>query len=171
MRKRSMICPRVDMRGFELTIKLLRSEIEYDVDFETWKVGDSSGLDAKARSRAETSEETADWMSRQVDNSLSEIGGCLKAFSPWVTSRAVTDEIEDNREWIINLVMERGWRGDSRRLASYIHRFVVDSVLYAWYRMVEPSRAQIYGRHVEDDKKMVVGEVRDTQVSNVYFKL
>ena len=44
MRDRKIIQPRVDMRGFELTITLLRCEIEYDVDFETWKVGDVSGL-------------------------------------------------------------------------------------------------------------------------------
>lgn len=47
MRDRKIIQPRVDMRGFELTITLLRCEIEYDVDFETWKVGDVSGLPGK----------------------------------------------------------------------------------------------------------------------------
>lgn len=45
MRDRKIIQPRVDMRGFELTITLLRCEIEYDVDFETWKVVDVSGLE------------------------------------------------------------------------------------------------------------------------------
>ena len=49
MRDRKIIQPRVDMRGFELTITLLRCEIEYDVDFETWKVGDVSGLPGKER--------------------------------------------------------------------------------------------------------------------------
>ena len=49
MRDRKIIQPRVDMRGFELTITLLRCEIEYDVDFETWKVGDVSGLTGKER--------------------------------------------------------------------------------------------------------------------------
>lgn len=52
MRDRKIIQPRVDMRGFELTITLLRCEIEYDVDFETWKVGDVSGLPGKEKSWA-----------------------------------------------------------------------------------------------------------------------
>lgn len=74
MRDRKIIQPRVDMRGFELTITLLRCEIEYDVDFETWKVGDVSGLPGKERAGLETSEETADWMFRQVNDAL--VGGC-----------------------------------------------------------------------------------------------
>ena len=93
MRDRKIIQPRVDMRGFELTITLLRCEIEYDVDFETWKVGDVSSLPGKERAGLETSEETADWMFRQVNAALSEATGHLRAFSPWVLSRAVTDEV------------------------------------------------------------------------------
>ena len=52
MRDRKIIQPRVDMRGFELTITLLRCEIEYDVDFETWKVGDVSGPSRERKSWA-----------------------------------------------------------------------------------------------------------------------
>lgn len=171
MRERRVLSPHVEIRGFELTIRLLRSEIEYDVDFETWKVGESSGLSGKARAGMETSEETADWMFRQVDNSLSEITGCLRAFSPRVTSRAATDEVSDDREWDINLIMERGWRGDSNRLASYLHRYVIDSVLAAWYRMVDPSRSQMYINQSEQDKLKVINEIRETQVRDVYFRL
>lgn len=87
------------------------------------------GPSRERKSWAGDSEETADWMFRQVNDALSEATGHLRAFSPWVQSRAVTDEVKDDREWIINLVMERGWRGDPRRLAVYIHRFVVDSVI------------------------------------------
>ena len=171
MRDRKIIQPRVDMRGFELTITLLRCEIEYDVDFETWKVGDVSGLPGKERAGLETSEETADWMFRQVNDALSEATGHLRAFSPWVQSRAVTDEVKDDREWIINLVMERGWRGDPRRLAVYIHRFVGDSVLSFWYRMVDPSRVQMYASQKEEDRRNIIKEARETQVEDVYFRL
>lgn len=171
MRDRRIIQPRVDRRGFELTITLLRCEIEYDVDFETWKVGDVSGLTGKERAGRETSEETADWMFRQVNDALSEATGYLRAFSPWTMSRAVTDEVSDDREWVINLVMERGWRGDPRRLAVYIHRFVVDSVLSSWYGMVDPSRAGMYESRKEADRRDIINESRETQVNDVYFVL
>ena len=88
-----------------------------------------------------------------------------------VQSRAVTDEVKDDREWIINLVMERGWRGDPRRLAVYIHRFVVDSVLSFWYRMVDPSRVQMYASQKEEDRRNIINEARETQVKDVYFRL
>ena len=39
MRDRKIIQPRVDMRGFELTITLLRCEIEYDVDSRHGRLG------------------------------------------------------------------------------------------------------------------------------------
>ena len=69
------------------------------------------------------------------------------------------------------MVMERGWRGDPKRLAVYIHRFVVDSVLLSWYRMVDPSRVQIYDSLKEDDRRNIINEVRDTQVKDVHFIL
>lgn len=79
--------------------------------------------------------------------------------------------MKDDREWIINLVMERGWRGDPRRLAVYIHRFVVDSVLSFWYRMVDPSRVQMYASQKEVDRRNIINEARETQVKDVYFRL
>lgn len=157
--------------GFELTITLLRSEIEYDVDFETWKVADVSQLRGKDAKANVTSEETGDWMFRQVENALAEVRGALLAFSPRVESRAVTDEVPDDREWVINLIMEPGWRGDARTLSSHIHRFVSDSVLYAWYRMTDPQRAVIYASQMDDDKSALVNEARETQVDNVNFMI
>ena len=79
--------------------------------------------------------------------------------------------MKDDREWIINLVMERGWRGDPRRLAVYIHRFVVDSVLSFWYRMVDPSRVQMYASQKEVDRRNIINEARETRVKDVYFRL
>ena len=66
---------------FEVTIRLLRSEIEYDVDFETYQVSGVSGADAKGRFFLETSEKTADWMMRQVDSAIEDIEAALAACS------------------------------------------------------------------------------------------
>ena len=55
-----------------------------------------------------------------------------------------------------------------RRLAVYIHRFVVDSVLSFWYRMVDPSRAQMYASQKEEDRRNIINEARETQVKDVY---
>lgn len=158
-------------RGFELTITLLRSEIEYDVDFETWKVADGSVMRGRAAGSAVTSEETGDWLFRQVENAVSEVRGALRAFSPKIRSRAVTDEVPDEREWVLSLVMEPGWRGDAGTLASHVHRFVVDSALYAWYRMLDPNRAAIYAGQRDEDRRAVVNEARETRVCDVKFML
>jgi len=56
-------------------------------------------------------------------------------------------------------------------LAVYIHRFVVDSVLSFWYRMVDPSRVQMYASQKEEDRRNIINEARETQVKDVYFRL
>lgn len=164
-------CPRVDCRGFEITIRILRSELEYDVDFETWAVGSVSGATGKGRAALETAEETADWMLRQADNAAADIARMLRAYRPGMASRAVTDETGDDREWLFSLVMEPGWRGDARTLSTYIHRYMADSILAAWYRMTAPDRLPLYQQAVATDRDNIIDEARKTQVKDVYFKL
>lgn len=156
---------------FEVTIRLLRSEIEYDVDFETYQVSGVSGADAKGRFFLETSEKTADWMMRQVDSAIEDIEAALAAYSPRVSSRATTDEVPDNREWVINLMMEPGWRGDSKTMASLAHRFVVNYVLRAWYRMMDPNRYPLYDAEAEREKEKLVNVARSCDIKDVRFIL
>ena len=110
-------------------------------------------------------------MFRQVNDALSEATGHLRAFSPWVQSRDVHEDLKEIKKLILNLVMERGWRGDPRRLAVYIHRFVVDSVLSFWYRMVDPSRVQMNDSQKEEERRNIINEARETQDKDVYFRL
>lgn len=156
---------------FEITIRVLRSELEYDVDFETWAVGNVSGATGKGRAALETSEDTADWMLRQADNAAADIAGMLRAYQPKTASRAVTDETGDDREWLFSLVMEPGWRGDARTLGSHIHRYMVDSILAAWYRMTAPDRLPLYRQAVATDRENIIDEARKIQVSDVYFNI
>ena len=153
---RRKTCPRVDCRGFEITIRILRSELEYDVDFETWAVGNVSGETGKGRAGLETSEDTADWMLRQADNAAADITRMLRAYRPGMASRAVTDETGDNREWLFSLVMEPGWRGDARTLSTYIHSYMADSILAAWYRMTAPDRLPFYQQAVATDRDNII---------------
>ena len=157
-------------RDYELTIQILRSEIEYDVDYSTWKIAEMSDRKGKAQATMETSEETSDWLDRQINDMIDEIKTVCSAYQPHRESRAVTNEAGSDKEWVVSLIMEPGWRGEPKRVASLMHRYIVNGILSAWYGMVAPERVEYYESLKSDAEERLIGEIRAVNMGNIYFR-
>lgn len=63
------------------------------------------------------------------------------------------------------------WRGSFEALGNYIHRYIVDYILYEWFRMTLPSEAPVYLASAEQWEDKVINEARSEDVGAVYFRL
>ena len=63
------------------------------------------------------------------------------------------------------------WRGNFEALGNYIHRYIVDYILYEWFRITLPSEASVYLASAEQWEDKIINEARSEDVRNVYFRL
>ena len=155
--------------GRRICIRLLRDEIKYDVDYDTWKRGQQAE-EPNHRFEMQTDEENADWMQRRITRAVSDIRKKLRAYVK-ERGRMVTDELEDCDEWVISLVMEDGWMGDVDNLCVLMHQYVVDCVLRDWYGLTSGDLAQEYGMRAEADMDDMVDVAREVDLEGVRFCL
>ena len=94
-----------EKRGFSCALKLLRSEIVYDVDYISWKVAQCRISEEGSRAEAQTDQENSDWLTRQVETALDNAKDRISAYVVEM-SRMQTDEDENRDEWDIVLYME-----------------------------------------------------------------
>lgn len=159
-----------EKRGFSCALKLLRSEIVYDVDYISWKVAQCRISEEESRAEAQTDQENSDWLTRQVETALDNAKDRISAYVVEM-SRMQTDEDENRDGWDIVLYMEPGWRGSSKTMNTYIHRYVVDFVLTEWFKMTMPEETAIYVASAEGWLDRFINEARDVVVKDVIFRL
>lgn len=63
------------------------------------------------------------------------------------------------------------WRGNFESLSNYIHRYIVDYILYEWFKMTVPNEAATYLASATDWEDKIINEARSEDVRNVYFRL
>lgn len=63
------------------------------------------------------------------------------------------------------------WRGNFESLGNYIHRYIVDYILYEWFKITLPSEAAVYLTSAEQWESKIINEARSEDVRNVYFRL
>lgn len=160
------------MDGYGCIMKLLRSEVEYDVDFISWKTARCRITDsAEQRAEAQTDKENADWLTRQVELAVAEVKRRISAYVDEHCHRAQTDELKEQEEYVVLLRMERGWRGDVKRMNMFFHKYVVDSVLAEWFRMVMPEEYAGYAASAEHWMDELVNEAKSVVIGPVVFRL
>lgn len=74
-------------------------------------------------------------------------------------------------EYIFRFAFSQEWRGSFEALGNYIHRYIVDYILYEWFRMTLPSEAPVYLASAEQWDSKVINEARSEDVRDVYFRL
>lgn len=74
-------------------------------------------------------------------------------------------------EHIFRFKFSENWKGNFNALGNYIHRYIVDFILYEWFKMTMPSEASVYLASAENWESKVVNEARSEDVRNVFFRL
>lgn len=119
-------------------------------DVENWS--------AKIISEAHSEEDNTLWFYGQLDAAMSNIVSKLK----WCASKSGN---------AIDFTLSPTWKGNFDSLSKYIHRYIVNFILYEWFRMSQPSEAEAYLTSADSLESEVINEARSEDVSNVYFRL
>lgn len=160
-------------RGYVCVVKLRREEIQYDVDFISWKLAKCRVAESEEeRAERQTDDESRDWMGRQIETAFDMVKSKIRAYVSGIGSRISSNSKDGNAsEWNMELLMEPGWRGEVKQLCSYVHKYVVAYVLSEWFRMTLPGEAQAYVEECDAWMNKIVSEVRNVQVKDVIFRL
>jgi hypothetical protein len=71
----------------------------------------------------------------------------------------------------IDFTFSSSWKGNFESLGNYIHRYIVDYILYEWFKMTLPSEATVYLASADQWENKVINEARSDDVRNVFFRL
>lgn len=161
------------IRGYVCVVKLRREEIQYDVDFISWKLAKCRVAESEEeRAERQTDEESYDWIGRQIETAFDEVKSKIRAYVTRIKSRVSSNSKDGNiDEWNLELIMEHGWRGEPKQLCTYMHNYVVAYVLAKWFGITLPSEAANYVQEYNYWMDKIVSEARNTQVKNVIFRL
>lgn len=163
------IHPHYEWLGREICIRLLKDELAYSIDFESWKAAQSRD-DDKAKFEMQTDEESDQWISRTITEAVGQIRKKLRAYVPERT-RMRTDEFTECSEWQIHLLMEPGWTGDADNLCLLMHRYVVDKTLSEWYGIAMPDLQPVYAARAEMDMDDIIDVAREIDLPPTHFML
>lgn len=158
--------------GYICIMKLLRSEVEYDVDFISWKTAQCRITEnMEQRGEAQTDKENADWLTRQMELAVESVKRAISAYLNEHFHYAQTDELKRKDEYVVILRMERGWRGDVKRMNTFFHKYVVESVLAEWFGMVMPNEQATHVASADYWFSELVKEARKVVIESVIFRL
>lgn len=74
-------------------------------------------------------------------------------------------------EHVFRFRFSDAWRGSLEAIGNYIHRYIVDYILYEWFKITLPSEAAVYLASAEQWENKVINEARSEDVRNVFFRL
>lgn len=74
-------------------------------------------------------------------------------------------------EYTFRFTFSPSWKGNFEALGNYIHRYIVDYILYEWFKITLPSEATVYLASAEQWESKVINEARSEDVRNVFFRL
>lgn len=96
-------------------------------------------------------------------------------FSTFEDDEAFLDAPKEKRvpipEHVFRFKFSHEWRGNFESLSNYIHRYIVDYILYEWYKVTLPSEASVYLTSAEAWESSIINEARSEDVRNVHFRL
>lgn len=137
-----------------------QSDVLYDVNYTTWKVAKCRVTDPQMQSESQTDSENDRWFNRQYETAIDHIKSRLRAYI------IPTEEMGD-----FHFSFPEGWRGNVFSLMTYIHRYIVDYILYEWFKMTMPNEAATYLTSADAWEYKAILEARNEDVSNVFFRL
>lgn len=140
-------------------------DVLYDVDFTTWKVANVRMADNKeAASEAQTDQENERWFQRQYKVAVEHMRDALR---PHVYLN--TDVVSDGDN-TLSFRFSNAWTGSISALMSYIHHYIVDFILYEWFRMTLPNEAASYLSTSQDWEKKAVSEAQSEEENFDWFE-
>ena len=74
-------------------------------------------------------------------------------------------------EYVLRFALPSNWRGNFDALANYVHRYIVDYILFEWFKITLPDEAPKYLASSEDWENKIINEARSEDVTNVFFRL
>lgn len=74
-------------------------------------------------------------------------------------------------EYTFRFAFSDKWRGNFEAMSNYIHRYIVDYILYEWFKMTLPNEAATYLASATEWESKIINEARSEDVRNVYFRL
>jgi hypothetical protein len=137
-----------------------QADVLYDVNYTTWKVAKCRIADQQMQAESQTDDENNRWFARQYETAIDNIKSRLQAY---------VVPTEDNSDF--HFSFPEGWRGNISALMTYIHRYIVDYILYEWFKMTIPNEAATYLTSADAWEYKAVLEARNEDVSNVFFRL
>jgi len=156
----------------QASVKLLLTEIKYEVKFDTWlkekivnEEQKNSNANHKTVDYAYKNDKAEDWLVRKIQDAVDKVYGELR----WCVldnSSLHSDEILVNpTKWEIFFDFSSAWCGSIRALNADIHRYVCEYVLSQWYRIAKPDVYNAYAISAEEYLRMAYNEARSEKVS------
>lgn len=106
------------------------------------------------------------------DEELPEVEQDPTSFGDDMESLGSPAEIEVTiPEYTFRFAFSPTWRGNFESLGNYIHRYIVDYILFEWFKMTLPNEASTYLASATEWERKIINEARSEDVSNVYFRL
>lgn len=140
-------------------------DVLYDVDFITWKVANVRMADNKeAASEAQTDKDNERWFQRQYKVAVEHMRDTLR---PHIYLNA---EVVGDGDNTLLFRFSNAWTGSISALMSYIHHYIVDFILYEWFRMTMPNEASSYLTTSEDWKAKAINEAHSEEENFDWFE-
>lgn len=138
-----------------------KSAVKYDINYTTWKIAKVRLFDnEQAQFEAQTDEENSAWFNRYFEWAMSDAASAL---SPFITYA------KDDTGFTLSFHFPAVWNGSADRLANYIHHYIVDYVLYEWFKMTMPDEAAPYLTSAESWKAKAIEEAHSEDSSLGWF--
>lgn len=135
-------------------------DVLYDVDFTTWKVGNVRMTDKKSAFEVQTDSENEVWFQRQYEIATKQI---IDALRPNVEIPTSINSNADNK-------LTFAFYGDTHALMGYIHHYIVDFILYEWFKLTLPNEAGAYLATSEDWKTKAINEAQSKEENSEWFE-
>lgn len=138
-----------------------KDKVIYDVNFTTWKIAKVRLFDnEQAQFEAQTDGENSKWFDRYFEWAMSDIASEL---SPFITYSS------ESNGYDLSFHFSDVWNGSSARLANYIHHYIVDYILYEWFKMTMPNESATYLASAETWKTKAIEEAHKEDSSLGWF--
>lgn len=129
------------------------SNVRYDVDYITWKIAKVRITDnAEAQYEASTDNENTRWLNRTYKVAVEYVRDILR---PYISLSTPVYDCSDNT---FTFRFPQGWQGNLSALMNYAHHYIVDFILYEWFRMTMPSEAAPFLTSSADWSQKIIAE-------------
>lgn len=155
-----------------LTLNIKLSEIKYEVKFDSWHIEmatndrlHESNPQSEGLHIAYNDDRAEDWLLRTIQDAMDTVYGELRWCARQIDGPALTnDMVHRDKEWTIEMDMEKGWKGSVNTMRSRLHRYVVSSVLARWLMPTSPNEAMLHRESANEHLTALYNEARSVVV-------